>query len=323
MITRYEQIVDVTKIGQYRNISMNEIFQLASNEKISKAGSDRIKRLILCIDVQKDFMECIKPLGFDQNNKEDLRNSMFKEGALAVPGSIGDVERITRFIYNNLEDITNIICSLDTHSPQQIFHPCWWEDQDGNHPKPYTIITYEDVINGLWKPVIGKEKKSIKYLNHLQKNGKKQLCIWPYHCIVGTDGASLENEFSKMVYFHSTARNVKNRMVIKGKDPYTEMYGIIQPEYNYKDYINYKVLDAIQESDEVYVVGEAASHCVLESVKQIIFYFAKRNDVRQKITVLTDCMSCIPGYEGITTKEFETLEREWGIRLTKSTEIYF
>ena len=80
MKTRYEQIVDVTKIGQHRVNNMNEILKLASNETISKAESSRTKRLLLCIDVQKDFMECIKPFDFNPNDLSDPRHSMFKEG---------------------------------------------------------------------------------------------------------------------------------------------------------------------------------------------------------------------------------------------------
>ena len=46
-------------------------------------------------------------------------------GALGVPGAHGDVERMTQFIYNNMDKITNIAVSIDTHTPHQIFHPCW------------------------------------------------------------------------------------------------------------------------------------------------------------------------------------------------------
>lgn len=41
-------------------------------------------------------------------------------GALGVPGAHGDVERMTQFIYNNMDKITNIAVSIDTHTPHQI-----------------------------------------------------------------------------------------------------------------------------------------------------------------------------------------------------------
>lgn len=304
MNTNFEQIVDVAQIGQHGEVDMNSIFSMAEQERFTAAIDDSPKRLLLCIDVQKDFIE---------------------GGALAVPGSIGDVERITRFIYNNMSGISKIMCSLDTHIAHQIFHPCWWANSAGEHPDPYTIITYDDVVANNWRPVVGDPKDSLEYLKELEKvgAGKKQLCIWPYHCIKGTDGFTLENEFAKMVYFHSVARKSVNHMINKGEDPYSEMYGIIKPEFSQKNFINTPVLTAIEKYDEIYVVGEAASHCLMESVKQIAEHFKDRPDVTQKITVLEDCTSPITGYEADTEAAFDNFKSSYGIKFAKSTDIQF
>lgn len=304
MNTNYEQIVNVAQIGQHGQIDMNAIFNMAEQERFTAAIDDSPKRLLLCIDVQKDFIE---------------------GGTLAVPGSIGDVERITRFIYNNMSGISKIMCSLDTHIAHQIFHPCWWANSAGEHPDPYTIITYDDVVANNWRPVVGDPKDSLEYLKELEKvgAGKKQLCIWPYHCIKGTDGFTLENEFAKMVYFHSVARKSVNHMINKGEDPYSEMYGIIKPEFSKKNFINTPVLTAIEKYDEIYVVGEAASHCLMESVKQIAEHFANRPDVTQKITILEDCTSPITGYEADTKMAFDSFKSSYGIKFAMSTDIQF
>ena len=300
MKTNYEQIVDVAKIGQKGKVDLNAIFSMAEKEDFNPAFQDAPRRLLLAIDVQNDFID---------------------GGALAVPGSVGDVERITRFIYDNMAHITSIMCSLDTHIPQQIFHPCWWADENGNHPDPYTVITYADVEANRWRPLIGIQE-SIKYLKELEST-KNQLCIWPYHCIWGTDTAALESEFAKMVYFHSVARKSKVSMVQKGTDPYSEMYGIIKPEYSIKNFLNTTILNAIEKYDEIYVVGEAASHCLLESVKQIAEHFANRPDVTQKITILEDCTSPITGFEADTQAAFDGFKNSYGINFKKSTDIQF
>lgn len=303
MKTNYEQIVDVSKIGQHGAIDLNAIFTMAEQERFTAAVDDAPRRLLLCIDVQKDFME---------------------GGALGVPGSIGDVERITRFIYNNMAGITKIMCSMDSHVAHQIFHPCWWMNEEGDHPAPYTVITYDDVSANRWRPVIG-NMDSIQYLKELEKAGagKKQLCIWPYHCITGTDGFTLENEFAKMVYFHSVARKSHNPMITKGSDPFSEMYGIIKPEYSKDNFLNTPVLTAIEKYDEIYIVGEAASHCLMESVRQIAEHFANRPEVTQKITVLEDCTSPITGYEADTNNAFANFKSSYGIKFAKSTDIQF
>ena len=304
MKTTYEQIIDVSKIGQCGRPDLNAVFALAEQENFGPAVNDSPRRLVLAIDVQKDFMD---------------------EGALGVPGANGDVERATRFIYNNMGGISKIMSSLDTHIAHQIFHPCWWVNENGDHPAPYTVIKYDDVKAGTWRPVIGKLTDSLEYLKELEKagSGKKALCIWPYHCIEGTEGHGLENEFSKMVYFHSVARKTVNPMIHKGKEPYSEMYGIIKPEYSKNNFINTPVLNAIEQFDEIYVFGEAASHCLLESDKQIAEYFANRPDITQKITILEDCTSPIPGYEADTAAAFEDFKNTYGIKFAKSTDIQF
>lgn len=304
MKANYEQIVDVSQIGQKGVPDMNAIFALAEQEEFSAAIDDSPRRLVLCIDVQKDFME---------------------GGALGVPGSVGDVERLTRFIYNNMSGITRIMCSLDTHIPHQIFFPCWWVNTAGDHPAPYTVITHDDVVQNRWRPVIGDPRVSLQYLKELEKAGagKKQLCIWPYHCINGTEGFTLENEFAKMVYFHSVARKSVNPMVNKGNDPYSEMYGIIKPEFSQKNYLNTTVLNAIEKYDEIYVAGEASSHCLMESVRQIAEHFANRPDVLQRITILEDCTSPIPGFEAATKDAFDNFKSMYGIKFAKSTDIQF
>ncbi len=300
MKTNYEQIVDIAKIAKHGQLDLNPIFTMAESESLTPSINDSCSRLLLCIDMQKDFIE---------------------GGALAVPGSIGDVERTTRFIYNNMEGISRIMCSLDTHIAHQIFHPCWWSDPNGNHPDPYTIITYDDVKNNVWRPVIGNPQDSIEYLKGLEKAGQKMLCIWPYHCISGTEGFTLENEFAKMVYFHSVARKSVNHMIQKGTDPYSEMYGIIKPEYSKKNFLNTPVLTAIEKYNEIFVVGEAASHCLMESVRQIAEHFANRPEITQKITILEDCTSPITGYEDETQATFADFKNSYGIKFAKSTDI--
>lgn len=240
-------------------------------------------------------------------------------GALGVPGAHGDVERLTKFIYEHMEQITKIAVSIDTHIPQQIFHPCWWVDQDGNHPEPYTVITVKDLDDGKWLPVIA-PKKSREYVEHLEQDAKKALCIWTYHCLQGTSGAALENQFANMVYFHSTAKKSAIDPLVKGQDPLSEMYGIIKPEYDTKNYMNVDFLNRLKTYDKVIIAGEAKSHCVFESIKQILEHFAGNTEVTEKIFILEDCMSSIPGFEDATEKAFENFKSQYHVNIVKSTD---
>ncbi|WP_175614449.1 hypothetical protein [Piscibacillus halophilus] len=297
--TSYSQIVNTAKIGTYEKVDLNEVVEFGLEENVTPSHSDRHKVLFLGIDIQNDFME---------------------EGSLGVPGAHKDVEQITKFLYDNLGQITEIAVSLDTHELNQIFHPSWWVNQEGEHPEPLTIITSNDIEQGKWKPV-KEQDASIDYVRHLEKLGQKNLCIWPYHCIEGTPGATLESQFSKMIHYHSTVRQTRIKKVVKGQDSLSEMYGIIKPEYSQSVRTNEGLLNYIRQFDQVIIAGEAESHCVYESVKQIAEHFSNDLKWTQNIYVLKDGMSCIPGFEEENEKAWKALVNNYGIQLVESTDL--
>ena len=301
MKTQFDQIVDVQYIATCKKDNITNMLTLAQEENIQRAVLDKKRTLLLAIDVQNDFMESI--------------------GSLAVNGSKGDVQRLTQWMYRNLGSLTQVMCSLDCHSMMQVFHADWWLDTEGNHPAPFTIIRYADVREGIWRAANGHTALALDYLQHLESEGKKQLCIWPYHCLEGTSGAQLESQFTNMVYFHSAARQVKPILVYKGQDPNTEMYGIIKAEYDDNKFVNHAVLDAIRDYDAIYIAGEASSHCVLASAVQILEYFEQDRAITSRITLLIDCMSPIAGFEVQTLQQFEALKEKYGIQIKLSTEV--
>lgn len=299
MKTKYEYIVNVNAIGKAENpISLNDILNMANDEQLTPSKQNRERVLFLGIDVQQDFMD---------------------NGALGVPGAHKDVERMTRFIYDNMDKISNIAVSIDTHIPHQIFHPCWWIDENGNNPAPYTPITLADLDSGKWRAVIN-PIASREYVEHLEKDGKKTLCIWSYHCIQGTTGCALENQFSNMVYFHSVAKKAVPQRLVKGQDPLSEMYGIIRPEYDRKGYVNIDFLNTLEKYDKIIIGGEAKSHCVMESIKQILEHYESRPEITKKIYILEDCMSVIPGFEQATEDAFNDFKNRYHVNIVNSTE---
>ncbi len=299
MKTTYMEIVNGNYIGSVENpVDLNEILKKADKEGLEPSLKDKERVLFLGIDVQQDFMDY---------------------GALGVAGAQKDVERMTRFIYDNMEKISNIAVSMDTHTPHQIFHPCWWIDENGEHPAPYTVITLKDLDEGKWRAVINPQA-SREYVKHLEQDAKKALCIWTYHCMQGTTGAALENQFANMIYFHSVARKAVVQRLVKGQDPMSEMYGIIRPEYDTKGYMNLEFLNKLERFDKVLIAGEAKSHCVLESIKQILEYYETRPEVTEKVYVLEDCMSSISGYEDMANQMFEDFRKRYRIHLVKSSD---
>lgn len=119
MKTPYNEIVNIASIGSQTNpISLNEILRKANDEQLTPAAQNKERVLFLGIDVQQDFMD---------------------NGALGVPGAHGDVERMTQFIYNNMDKITNIAVSIDTHTPHN--HERYFGNtrKDTGHRERYTF----------------------------------------------------------------------------------------------------------------------------------------------------------------------------------------
>jgi nicotinamidase-related amidase len=94
---------------------------------------------LLLIDVQKDFCH--------------------PEGALFVAGRSGrgavdDSRRIAEFIYKNLDALTAITTTMDTHFSHQIFFPSFWVDREGRPLASHRVITTRDVDTGEARPTI-------------------------------------------------------------------------------------------------------------------------------------------------------------------------
>ena len=92
------------------------------------------------------------------------------------------------------------------------------------------------------------------------------------------------------------------------------------PEYP-RGNVNVSFLSMLADYDQVYIAGEAKSHCVLETVNSIMRYFSDQPDILSKFLVLSDCMSSVAH----PTIDFEALanaafSRYPTLRMVKSTD---
>jgi hypothetical protein len=97
---------------------------------------DRFQVALLAVDVQNTF--CIP--GFE----------LFV-GRRSGQGAVEDNRRLCEFIYHNLDMITRVFPTLDTHQAAQIFHPVFFVNDAGEHPAPHTQITVEEIERGVWR----------------------------------------------------------------------------------------------------------------------------------------------------------------------------
>lgn len=299
----------------------------AKKQNIPSTAIDPDEKIILClIDMQVDF---INP-----------PTSNFP-GNLAVPGAIDDVRRICEFIFANVHKISHIVASLDTHHLYQPFHPFNWESGDrpapgyqtGDPPKPFTIITKNDLAGGVWRPVVKPQRMRVM-LEKLESGSKKQLCIWPLHCELGTPGHALDPMLMQTIHWHAACRADQYDLTEKGMSQSSEHYGILKAEVEFSDdpltALNSRMITKWGNADRIYFAGEAKSHCCLETLNQVADIFSVQSpEVLQRLFVLDDCMSNVPDitdpngnvvvpFAQMTATRFSELAK-MGFKFVKST----
>ena len=217
------------------------------------------------------------------------------DGALFVPGAERDVERMASLIRQQVNRIDHVVVTLDTHQLLDIAHPLFWRDADGEHPAPFTRVTANDVETGRWVPQFFPDKAR-QYIRDLEADGQFEHFIWPEHCLIGSRGAALHDTLLDALTYWSRQRERDYVAVQKGLYPPTEHFGIFRaqapdpavPETQ----LNTVLIADLNRFDTIYLMGEAKSHCVANSLKQLLNFAPT---LVPKIVVVTDCMSNVMG----------------------------
>ena len=270
--------------------------QWAAKNQVHPAVHDRPRIALVLVDCQNSF--CTP--GY----------SLFV-GGRSGDAAIHDSRRICEFIYRNLIHISKVFVSLDTHTTMQIFHPAFLLDIDGRPPGPFTPITSDEVAGGKWRinPVAAQElglssgdanlhRYLLHYTRTLERDGKYQLMVWPYHVMLGGIDHALVSSIHEAVFFHNIARQSQAVFLTKGDRPLTENYSILSPEVTRDDHgriiaePNIRFLDQLLEYDYIVIAGQAKSHCVAWTARDFLKHFGHRDQsVACRVYLLEDCTS--------------------------------
>lgn len=217
------------------------------------------------------------------------------DGALFVPGAEQDVVRMADLIRNHTHQIDHIVVTLDTHHVLDIAHPLFWHDTQGNHPAPFTQITGEEVNAGRWIPRFSPEKAK-KYIHDLEADGQFTHFIWPEHCLIGSRGAALHDTLLDALKDWSSKRDLDYLAVQKGLYPLSEHFGIFRAQVPDpavpETLLNTVLIADLMRFDTIYLMGEAKSHCVANSLKQLLDFAP---ELVAKLVIVTDCTSNVAG----------------------------
>ena len=285
-----------------------EFVKAGEQAGLTPAASDTEKTAVVLVDYQHDFVD--------------------PAGTLSVPGAQADVARFLRWFYASASKITTIYASQDTHLPFQIFFSAWWQDpRTGEHPQPFTPISVADIKQDRWRP-LREPEWSRSYVYRLAEQARKDLMIWPHHTMQGTQGQMLVAPISEAIAWHSAARATQPVYVVKGLTPRTEFYGIFGAEvYDPADPasgLHLPLLNAVMQHNKVYIAGEAKSHCVLETVRQLTGYLSGQPELLKRLHILTDCASSVQhptiDFDALANQELAALQ-ERGVQMVKSSEL--
>jgi nicotinamidase/pyrazinamidase len=245
------------------------------------------------------------------------------KGKLFVPGAEEDMRRLSGMIDRIGSKLEDIHVTLDSHHQVHIAHPIFWKDSKGKHPDPFTLISAKDVQNGVWTPTSPSMfKRASSYVQSLEKHGRYVLCIWPPHCLIGTPGhAIVEPLLTSLMKWEVDNFAVIDK-ITKGSNLYTEHYSAVVADVVQSDdpttQLNTRFIKTLEEADEIVFAGEASTHCVLSTMRDIFDNFADRSTIR-KCVLLKDAMSAISGFEKNFTDFVANMTKE-GMRTSTTKE---
>lgn len=257
---------------------------------------------LLIIDPQKDFCS--------------------KSGSLFVQGADLDMQRVSNMIKRIGSKLDDIHVTMDSHHIVDIAHPIFWKDKNGKHPAPFTVITVDDVEKARWIPTLPMYSKwALEYVKSLHDNNRYVHCIWPEHCIIGSEGHSLDTGISDALNDWERSNFAIVDYCVKGSNLATEHFSAVQAEVIRADdpstQLNTRLIDTLQTADLIAICGEALSHCLANTVRDIANNFGDENI--KKLVLLTDGSSSVTGFENLGTAFVNELTAR-GMQLSTTTD---
>lgn len=257
-----------------------------------------MKTMLLIIDPQNSFCD--------------------PEGELYVNGAEKDMARTADLVRRRGRDIRRIIVTLDAHNKVHIAHPIWWVDAHGNLPAPFTRISIEDLDAGRYQAADPAHREWTR--SYLAAIGAH--VIWPYHCLIGTRGFEV---FPPLLAELNAWREAYHDLdfVLKGSNRFTENFSAVRPSMPVPEdpatRVNRSLLRSLGEADRVWVAGEASSHCVADTVTDIL-RFSDVPGMAQKIVLLADAMSPVSGFEAAASDFFQRMQAE-GVSVSTTDQL--
>jgi len=242
-------------------------------------------------------------------------------GNLFVPGADKDSERLANMLKRHQSKISDIHITLDSHHLLDIAHPLFWMDTQGKHPDPFTLISEDDVENGKWKTTHpGFQERTLEYVKALKTSGRYELCIWPPHCLIGSEGNNVVKPIADAILDWEQNFALVD-YVTKGSNIWTEHYSAVQADVpdpeDPSTQLNMGLIQVLEEADLIALSGQALSHCVANTIRDIADSFG--DESINKMVLIEDTTSSVPGFEQLGQQFLADMTTR-GMQTAKSTE---
>lgn len=263
---------------------------------------------LVIIDPQRSF--CATVPAADQQRLHD--------GELCVPNGWDDMCRVGNLVYRLIDVLDEIKITLDSHHKMHIAHPGWYKDNKGNKPAPFTSMREEkgriigSVFNastnsftdvGEYTTVVPSFLRiTLDYLKALATGGRYPHVIWPEHCLIGTPGHTIVEPLAEALFAWEDKNHGWVEKVTKGSWNFCEHFSAVKAEVpaprEPSTQLNTEFITTLMVADEILLSGEARSHCLANTVRDMANQFTSQGDALiKKCVLLTDATSDVPGFE--------------------------
>ena len=213
--------------------------------------------------------------------------------------------------------------TLDSHNRNHIAHAIFWEDEKGNHPRNFTLISEADVGTKWWPRERNHLAWCKEYTAQLAEGNRFMHCIWPEHCLIGTPGQTVVPCINDALQYWCGRRLRNIRYVHKGMNNLTEMYSCIQADVpvdtDPTTLKNTELMKKLLSCKRLMICGQASTHSVHFTVLDILHDCPVDHTAR--MVLLIDAMSPVAGLEE-KEKEFIEYVASKGVTICTTTEVF-
>jgi nicotinamidase/pyrazinamidase len=259
--------------------------------------SSPVQHALLLIDVQRGFM--------------DHEDAALNE--LPVTGATVSARRAALFLRDMSSSIASVVATFDSHAAYGIERPGYWVNEKDTPLPAFTVVTADMVRAGTARAAAPESRPVAEHV--IFKLASQSLMIWPVHCVLGTPGHALQEDVASQLAAWEVSRRRTAVRVLKGTHPDTEHYSALEAEVDLQTdntSLDMSVPDALLQdhiTGRIFVAGQASSHCVSATLRSLL---RVAPELASRITLLTDCMNPVPGFERQEIEFFEWIEMHGG-----------